>query len=442
MMWTRWRGTKASRRAFLGGAGAMITLPWLPSLNRVALANEDAPTRLLYWYVPNGMHMPDWTPTIEGTGYDLPAILAPLEGIQQHVSVLTGLTNYGGVDDRPGDHARGTAAFLSCMRPSFEGVTNGISVDQIAANELGGETPFRSLQLGTESGGVVGTCDSGYSCAYTRNISWAGPSSPLPKQTSPQSVFDRLFAGYDTGLTDAERARRRVYRTSVLDTITEDAQTLNASLAVEDRLRVEQYLTGVRELELRIANATDTCAPPSRPPQRMGIEQHIDLMSDLTVVALECDLTRYLTFMLGNAGSNRTYGFIGASGAHHEISHHQDRPENFDKLRTIGTWEIERFSYLLRRMQAVQEGEGTLLDHSLVLLGSEISDGNRHNHDDLPVLLAGSGRGSVTPGRHIRYQERPIADLYLAMLSFVGIEHDTFGLDGTAPLANLRTDAG
>jgi hypothetical protein len=425
--WDRWRGRGTSRRAFLGGAAAAITLPWLPSLG--ARAEGEPPVRLLWWYVPNGIHMPAWRPSVVGAGYDLPTILEPLGSMSSEVSVLSGLTNMGGWDERPGDHARGTAAFLTCMRPLYEGVVAGISVDQVAAQANGSRTVYPSLQLGTESGGAVGTCDSGYSCAYTRNISWAGPSSPLPKQTSPQAVFDRLFGGFDAGLTEAQRQRREQYRSSVLDHVVGDANTLRGRISADDRLRLDEYLTGVRELEQRLAAGSGSCEPFARPRAPHDIEEHIDSLTELTVLTLQCDLTRYVTFMLGNAGSNRNYGFIGAAGAHHEISHHQSRQDNFDKLVTIGRWEVERFAHLVRRLS--ETSDGSLLDQSLVVFGSEISDGDRHNHDDLPVLLAGRGGGAATPGRHVVYDDRPISDVYMAMLEAVDVSVDSFGLDGT-----------
>ncbi len=229
-----------------------------------------------------------------------------------------------------------------------------------------------------------------------------------------------------------------MYRSSVLDKVAAEARSLQGRLAVEDKLRLDEYLTGVRQLEERLGAGEATCAPIPRPAARLDAEQQIDALTDLTVLALRCGLTRLVTFMLGNAGSNRSYGFIGAPGAHHEISHHQSLPLNIQKLTTIGAWEMERFAVLLAKMAAAEEGEGTLLDNSLVMLGSEISDGDRHNHDDLPVLLAGRGGGAVTPGRHVVYDNVPLANLHIGMLEAFGVSVESFGIDGTQPLAELR----
>jgi hypothetical protein len=439
MTWHKWRQPGLSRRAFLGGAAATITLPLLPSLlGRASRADSTLPVRLVFWYVPNGMHMPAFTPTTEGADYTLPTILSPLANVRDDVLVLSGLSNLAGSDDRAGDHARGTAAFLTCVTPSYEGVSVGISVDQVAAQHHGAATPYASLQVGVDSGANLGTCDSGYSCAYSNNISWAGPGTPLPKIINPQLLFDRLFAGFDAGLSEADRARRLAWRGSVLDHAAGEATTLANRLDAADRARLDEYLTGVRELERRLASGDlRSCDPPGRPPADTEIEQRIDLMSELMVTALRCDLTRTITFMGGNAASGRNYSFIGAPGAHHEISHHQDQPELHEKLVTIGTWEVERLAVFLSRLRDVPEGDGTLLDQTAVVFGSEIGDGNRHNHDDLPFLVAGRAGGAIAPGRHLRRDGVPVADLYLSLLGAAGVPATTFGQDGTAPLAGL-----
>jgi hypothetical protein len=436
--WHQWRGQGTSRRAFLGGAAAMVTLPWLPSLLRGAQAEATAPTRLVFWFVPNGIRMSDFTPTTEGYDWALPRILAPLAPVRDEVTVFSGLTALGGIDDRAGDHARGTSTFLTAVTPSFEGVQLGVSVDQVAAQANGSETVFPSLQLGTESSTSAGICDSGYACAYSNNISWAGPTTPLPKQTDPQLLFDRLFAGFDAGLSDAQRARRLAYRSSVLDRLTGEATALSSRVSASDRHRLDEYLTGVRELERRLASGDlRACEAPGRPGDSVDLTGQIDALSDLTAVALQCDLTRYVTFMLGNGGSNRNYSFLGAPGAHHQLSHHQDLPENLEALSRINTWEIERFSAMLQKLAAIPEGDGTVLDHTLAVLGSDISDGNRHNHDDMPVLLAGRGSGAHDAGRHVRVDGQPVANLYLGMLAAAGVDASTFGADGTEPLAAL-----
>ncbi len=442
------RPSKLSRRTFLGGAAAALALPWLESLHgraaRAAGPDDGPPRRLLFYYVPNGIHMADWTPTQTGAGYDLPPILKPLGAMQDKVLVLTGLANLPAKPDGAGDHAAGTGSFLTCthvFKTEGKDIKNGVSVDQVAANAIGGATNFPSLQLGVDGGGNVGGCDSGYSCAYARNISWAGPATPLPKLVNPQLVFDRLFAGYDPLASAEQLDRRRRYRLSILDWVTKDAKTLQSKLAPLDKLKVQEYLDSVRALELRLEAGEVgglTCDPGPRPEDEGDVQARVALMTDLMVLALQCDQTRVVSFMLGNAGSGRSYDFLGVSGAHHELSHHQNQPENFDKLRIIDTWEVTVFAQLLAKMDAVVEADGTtLLDNSLVFFSSEIEDGNAHRHTNLPVLLAGGGGGAVTPGRHVVYGGAPpIANLFLSMLHAVGVDAAAFG-DSTGPLPNL-----
>jgi hypothetical protein len=293
----------------------------------------------------------------------------------------------------------------------------------------------------------VGTCDSGYSCAYTRNISWAGPSTPLPKIIDPQLMFDRMFGGSDGAFTAEQIARRHYYRTSILDYVKDETEALKPRLGYRDRLKLDEYLTGLRALETQIesiAAEPSVCAAPD--PDSVVSRREGDLpaaarsMIDLMVVAMQCDMTRFITFMLGNAASNRSFDFLGVSGAHHSLSHHQSRPENFAKLEIIDRWEVEQFAYLLNRMDAIEEGGRTMLENSLVLFSSEIEDGDyHHRHSNLPILLAGSGGGFVSPGRHIVYQdEPPISELFNNMLAAVGVEAETFGDDGTRPLTGLQ----
>ncbi|MBT6436007.1 MAG: DUF1552 domain-containing protein [Deltaproteobacteria bacterium] len=435
-----------SRRAFLGGAGAMLSLPLFESLlpvGRQAFAADSAsPVRLLFYYVPNGMHMPDFIPETTGSSYTIPTILEPLSAHRANLNVISGLANRAGEDNVPGDHARGTGSFLTCNRvvkTDGDGIQNGVSVDQFAAQNMGIETPFASLQLGTAGGSSVGDCDSGYSCAYSRNISWADSNTPLAKVTNPRLAFDRLFGGFDSELSAEAVERRRLYRLSMLDALVEDSLSLRARLNTHDAQKLDEYLTGVRELEVRVMEAEDvTCAPGTVPPDSFDFETHVQLMTGIMVKAFQCDMTRLISFMLSNAGSNQSYSFLGVSGAHHEISHHQNVQENFDKLKVINQWEVAQFASLLDGLAAVPEGEGTLLDQSLVFFSSEIADGNSHQHTNLPIILAGSGGGASAPGRHIQYsEEAPVANLFISMLAAVGVEASTFGMDGTGPLTAL-----
>jgi len=438
-----------SRRAFLGGAGALVALPFLESLGprrRARGAPGDIPKRLVCWYVPNGMHMPAWTPTTTGAGYAMPSILTPLEALRSQVLVVSGLSNAPGRPDGLGDHGAGTGAFLTChhvYKTEGDDIENGVSLDQVAAGVLGVGAALPSLELGLEGGDALGGCDSGYSCAYTRNIAWAGPATPLPKVTNPRIVFDRLFQGFDPSETEEVRARRVRQRKSILDWVRRDANALSAKVGVDDRKKLDEYLTGVRELELRIdlsagQGGAAACTPGDYPPEDWDTQLQVDLMTDLTVTALTCNLTRVVTFMLANAGTGRSYSFVDASivGGHHDLSHHMDDPENFRQLEIIDRWEVAQLARLLEKLEASRESDGTsTLDHSLVFMSSEISDGNSHSHDDLPVLLAGKAGGAVSPGRHLAAPRgTPIANLYMGMLAAVGAPVDRFGDDGDEAL--------
>ena len=444
-----------SRRTILGGAGTLLALPFLESLDprgirRASAGPEDPPLRALFYYMPNGMHMPSWTPATEGEGYALPKILEPLVDanamidLQGDVLVLSGLANLPAKPEGPGDHAGGTSAFLTATHvlKSETDFLNDISIDQVIANAIGEATPHRSLQLGTATGGTMGNCDSGYSCAYTSNISWADPKTPLPKLADPQVIFDLLFSGFDPEASAEELARRRANRLSVIDYANDQVEDLQTKLGKTDRDKLEQYLTGLRELEKRVTQETTdpVCTLPANfSGAYADFQTQIDLMTELMVLSLSCDMTRVISFMLENAGSYRDYAFIGAPGAHHEISHHQDLPENFAKLEIIDRFEMVQFAKLLQKLKTTPDGDGVLLDSCAVYLSAEISDGNAHNHDNLPVLLAGRAGGALSPGRHVVYADAPpLANLFISLADIFGVPLDTFGDDGTGPLANLK----
>lgn len=436
---------RMSRRAFVGGAGATVALPLLPSLwPEHAFAQAPPPLRFLAYYVPCGIHMPGWTPSAEGAGFAVTPILQPLADAAMlgDVLVLSGLANAPARPDGPGDHASGTGSFLTCAHPfKTEGadIANGISVDQVAAAAIGADTSFASLELGIEGGSSAGGCDSGYSCAYSRNIAWAGVSTPLPKLTSPSTVFDRLFGGIDPMASAAERARRKLFQTSVLDYVIGDTNKLAKKLGQTDARKLDEYLTGLREVELRIeSDQGPMCDPGTRPPDNYDLQTHVGLMQDLMVLAFQCDATRVITFMLGNAASGRSYDFIGVTGAHHELSHHQDDAAKQASLQTIDTWEIEQFAALLAKLKAIDESGTSLLDSTAAFFSSEIEDGDSHSHYNLPVLVAGKLGGALRPGRHVRYpNDEPLANLFTSILRGLGVANDKFGLDGTGPLANL-----
>jgi len=433
---------RLSRRAFLGSASAVVALPWLESAlpRGVARAQSAIPTRFLGYYVPCGIVMANWTPGTEGADYDLPTILEPLLDLKSAVSVITGLSNRPARPDGPGDHASGTGAFLTVAHPyKTEGadIANGISLDQRLADQLGSDTSLRSLQVGVDGGGSAGGCDSGYSCAYARNVSWSGPQTPLPKLTDPSIVFDRLFAGFDAQASAEDLARRLRQNTSVLDHVLADAQSLSMRLGSRDQHKLDEYMTGVRELEKRLQDGSTgpMCDAGERPMSDLAYQEHVRAMSDLMVLAFQCDVTRFTTFMLGNAGSGRSYDFIGVSGGHHDLSHHQGDATKLASLTTIDRWEVEQFAYLLGRMQAVDEGGESLLDHSVVFFSSEIEDGDTHAHDNMPILLAGGGSGAFNPGRHVRFGGQPsVGNLFVSILQAFGLPDASFGDDGDAPL--------
>lgn len=431
--------TYPSRRQFLRGGGSLIALPFLESLlPKTARADEKSPQRLLFYFVPNGIHMPAWTPSSEGTDYVIPPILKPIEALRSELLVVSGLRNLPARPDGAGDHAGGTSAFLTCVHAnkSETDVRLGISVDQVAAQKLGTGTRFASLPIGMEGGASVGGCDSGYSCAYSQNISWIGPKTPLAKIAGPQLLFDLLFQDSSQGTGVAEKRFR--HRQSVLDFVRRDAGSLRGKLGRSDRDKLDEYLHSVRDVEQRIQTMSGSCDTPMPPTDDVRLGEQLKAVSDLMVLALRCDLTRVLTFMLGNGGSNRSYGFLpGVSGAHHELSHHRGDPAIQAQLQIIDTWEIEQFGYLLQKLKTTQDRDGSpLLDSTLVMFSSEISDGNSHGHTDLPVLLAGRLGGKVRPGRHIRKDE-PIANLYTSMLGAVGVTNSKFGDDGTGPMQGL-----
>lgn len=438
------RSWEISRRTVLRGLGAAVALPtldaMLPSIARAQAAGEAPPRRLVIFFTPNGMYMPSFTPEDEGPTFTFTPTLKPLEPYRDDILVLSGLDNRPGEDSIPGNHARGTASFLTCVPPvkHRDGrLEVGISVDQVAAQEIGSATRFPSLELGAEPGISGGACDSGYSCAYINNISWAGPSSPMAKEVNPKSVFDWLFAGPDAGETAEQIARRARYRKSILDFVSEDAKRLQNLLGSSDRQKLDQFLTGVRALEKRIDETQNLCSAEGLAIGAVENRQEvIQQMADLIVLALQCDLTRIVTFMLANGYTNTPYHFLGIGEGHHELSHHRNASKNIEHLQVIDHWEMQQFAYLVGKMKSVQEGAGTLLDNSIVMFGNELADGNKHHHFNLPVVLAGRGGGFIRPGRHIAFRgaggEFPIADLYLTFLAYLGVHRDTFGtgLDG------------
>lgn len=439
------------RRTFLKGIGTAIALPVLEGMlpmSALAMTPKAKTVRMAFVSVPNGVNMANWTPGAEGTAYDLPYTLEPLHNVRSELSVFTGLTQKNAFDlgDGPGDHARSAATWLTGVHPkktSGADIHVGISVDQVAAMHIGGLTPFASLELGAERGAQAGDCDSGYSCAYSSTISWKSATTPNAKEVNPRLVFERLFGSGDPRESAESRFRRARYNHSVLDFVLEDARQLRTQLGNRDQQKLDEYLTSVREIEERLTkfdHASATVAEggvriPSGIPNDYA--EHLRLMADMLVLAFHGDLTRVGTFMFANEGSNRSYRQIGVPEGHHDVSHHGNDPKKLDKKRQIDRFHIEQFAYMLERMAAIKEVDGTLLDNSMVVYGSGISDGNRHNHDDLPVLLAGKGGGAIKTGMHKSYTDgTPMNNLYLSMLDKVGVPAETLG-DSTGKLQGL-----
>ncbi|MGF1578258.1 MAG: DUF1552 domain-containing protein [Gemmataceae bacterium] len=430
-----------SRRTVLKGVGVSLALPLLDAMvpglemtsTLLAAERTSAPKRMAFLYVPNGINMEEWTPTALGANFELPSVLRPLQSVKDDMLVLSGLTldKARANGDGGGDHARAMSSFLTgCQPRKTHGadIQVGQSIDQVAARAVGRATRFPSLEIGCEGGRLAGNCDSGYSCAYSSNLSWRTPSAPNPKEINPRQVFDRLFGNQNRRETVRVRTRREQYNRSILDFVKEDANRLRTQLGTNDQRRLEEYLTGVREIEGRItaANAAANGEDPSMPrpagvPRDFG--EHIRLMADLMVLAFQTDLTRIGTFVFANEGSNRSYRMINVREGHHSLSHHQGRQEKLEQIKKINIFHTTQLAYMIRKMKAIREGEGTLLDNSMVVYGSGNSDGNRHNHDELPILLFGKGSGTINPGRHVRYpRETPLMNLYLTMLDKIGVE--------------------
>ena len=443
-------GQLVARRTLLRGAGAAIALPLLEAMmpREVRAAGaSSAPKRLAFMFVPNGIHMPNWRPTTEGADYVLPPTLEPLAGLKDSLLVLSGLTQHNAfaLGDGGGDHARSAAAWLTGCHPRKTygaDIKAGTSADQIAARYLGQKTRFPSLELGVERGGLAGDCDSGYSCAYSSTIAWHTESTPVAKETNPRAVFERLFGGSDElneGSTPTERAHRRAENGSILDAILADAGTLQRQLGAHDREKLDEYLTSVREIEQRVQNSETTSLtadqrraiaaglPASAPSDTA---EHIRLLGDMMVLAFQTDQTRVATFMFANEGSNRSYPTIGVPDGHHEISHHGGSPEKQAKLSKINHYHTTQLAYILNKMQGIKEAGGSMLDNTLVVYGGGISDGDRHNHNDLPILVAG-GKGIVKTGRHMVYADgTPMTNLFMTVFDRMGLPTEKIGAIG------------
>ncbi len=439
------------RRTVLRGLGASLALPLLdgmvPAYAALRKTAANPVRRLGVCYVPNGMEMRAWTPAGKGRELELSQILQPLAPFRSQTNVLTGLADKVAVP-RPGegigDHARASATFLTGVHvKKTEGadIRAGVSMDQIAARQLGAETQLASLELGVDSVETLGACDAGYSCAYTNTIAWRTATTPLPMENDPRAVFERLFGSTDSTDVAARLARIRQDR-SVLDYVGDRVAGLQQTLGPGDRTKLDQYFDAVRDVERRIQMAeeqSDREIPLFEQPAGIPdtFAAHSRLMFDLLALAYQTDMTRVGTFMLSREVSGRAYPEIGVPDSHHGCSHHQNDPAKLEKLAKINTFHMQQFAYFLDKLQSTPDGDGTLLDHSMLIYGSGISDGNIHFHMDLPVVMVGGGGGTLKGGRHLRYaNDEPLTNLYVSVLGKLGIPVEQFG-DSTGKLEYL-----
>jgi hypothetical protein len=434
-------GKHIPRRTLLRGAGIAIGLPLLEAMRPAMGApskNVREARRTAVVYVPNGIMMKDWKPAV-GADFVFPRILKPLEPFRNQITVLSGMANLAATKARGGGHAKATGSFLSGAAPKYTAgpdVHAGVTFDQVAAKQWAAETRVPSLQLGCEDSRMVGNCDTGSSCAYTNTLSWKDADTPLAVDVNPRSVFERLFGSFDPSLPPEVRARRSLYRRSILDLARDNTQRLITDLGPEDRRKMDQYLTDIRAVERHMtAVEKDQVVPSIEKPSGIPFQytDYVKLMFDLQVIAFQADLTRVATMMLGREGSVRTYPEIGVPDPHHPLTHHRGHPDFIEKITKINTYHVELFGYFLGKLQSVTEGDGTLLDHSAILYGSALSDGNAHSNFDLPLVLAGRA-GGLRGGRHIEVEAKtPVCNLFAGMLNHIGVPVEKFG-DGTGVL--------
>ncbi len=434
------------RRTFLRGVvGGAVALPLLdsmiPALTAATKTAASPKTRIAFMYVPHGAVMDKWTPTTEGAGFEFTPILKPLEPFRNQLLVVTGLANKAAESqgDGGGDHARSAPSYLSGIHPlrtEGEDIRAGTTIDQIYAQKMGQDTPLPSLELGTEDTGLVGVCDVGYSCAYMNSISWRTPTQPLPMEINPRVVFERLFGD---GSNAADRLARKQEDRSILDSITGEVAHLQTGLGTRDRGKISDYLDNIREIERRIQMAEKRASSNVNVPETpIGVpdsfDEHAKLMYELQVLAFQAEITRVSTFMVARDLSQRTFPQIGVPEPHHSVSHHGNNPAMIAKLEKINTYHATLFAYFLERLRATPDGDGNLLDHSMILYGSSMSNPNEHNHFPLPLLVAGGASGKLQGDRHLKFPERtPMSNLLISLLEKVGIEKGSLG-DSTGML--------
>ncbi|MEO6035174.1 MAG: DUF1552 domain-containing protein [Verrucomicrobiota bacterium] len=452
-----------SRRHFLRGIGACIALPAMESLkplallasvnkagsaaSKLAMTATGAPLRTAFIYFPNGAIPSEWWPTREGKVFDFTRTLQPLEKNRNSLQILGGLNHLNAEAglDGGGDHACANGTFLTGvrMKKSASDIRAGISIDQVMAQSIGHLTRFPSLELTCDQVRKAGACDSGYSCAYQHNISWSSPTTPMTPEFNPRLVFERLFGNGTHGERSQNLKRRQQEQRSVLDFVLEDARNMQSRLASRDKDKLDQYLTGVREIETRIERAErfenikdPALDTPAGIPSDHG--EYVQLMYDMMVLAFQSDSTRIVTMLLAHDGSNRSFADIGISEGHHDLSHHQNKAEMIKKVAEIDLWYVKQFAKFLDKLQATKDVDGhSLLHNSMIVYGGGNADGNRHTHSNLPILLAGAGGGALTTGRHIKLGAKPTTNLFLSMADRLGMSSlERFG-DSTGRLSEI-----
>lgn len=449
--------TGTNRRGFLRGLGAAVALPALESFRPLLAANagraigttaSGAPLRMAYLYIPNGVNVDLWRPKGTTSSYKLGETFKPMEALREDFQIFTGFEqkNAAAGGDGPGDHARGVATFLTSARArktAGSDIHLGISADQIAAQAAQSLTRLSSLELSADGVRKSGQCDSGYSCAYQFNLSWRSENQPMTPESNPRAVFERLFGAGSAKERATSLGQRYATKQSMIDFVQQDAKALHRYLGRSDRNKLDEYLTGVREIERQIEKAEAMGLPldpgvPAPKEKPRSYKEHLRLMLDMMVLAFKTDSTRISTFLMAHDGSNRNFQEIGISDGHHNLSHHQQRKENLEKIAKIDHFYMEQLAYFLDRLKNTPDVDGkSLLHNSMIVYGGCISDGNRHNHDDLPIVVAGNAGGAFSPGRHVELGENvPLSNLYVRMLNEFGVDAKRFG-DSTGSLRKI-----
>jgi hypothetical protein len=428
------------RRTFIRGIGATVALPFLDAMVPAMRAQAKTAPRFTAIYCGNGANMADWTPATEGVGFAMSPSLTPLEPFRDRLAVFTGLDNFQATDqgDVGGQHPRAAPAFMSCAHPKqTEGsdVEAGTTIDQMIAAHICRDTKLPSLEVSVDRNDVVGACDHGYACAYMNSMSWKTPTTPLPSETNPRFVFERMFG---VGATAEERLARAREDRSILDALTEEISTLRRRLGASDRNKLGQYFDAVRDVEQRILKAESTNSDFAVPEQPVGVpetfKEYIELMFDLQALAFQADITRVSSLMMARENVNRAYPEIGLPEAHHSISHHGNNPEKMKGYTKLNTYHVEVLGYYLNKLKSISDGDSNLLDSTVVLFGSGMSDGNTHNNYNVPVITVGGQALNVKGNRHVKYAKgTPLANLMLGVMDRYGVQADKFG-DSTSEI--------